>query len=229
MDLKAYYEEESKELNADDKSPPAIGSRAYAAASNKKDPVQRKELLGQELNRVEKQAKELVQLMDTAKSGVIDALAQLVDAFREPARIVKVKLLEPILNKEGKHLPAFGMKELSDDPAKAEKQREQLRDNFIIAKQYFKDIEFREIDTADNKKVIVIVGADAEEFNAVVKAEKFKQQLDKRTEQINKDIEQSQKDIEEARAKQKALDTSAAAKVAAAKAATANDPDLVLH
>ena len=228
MDLKEYYEQESKELDAGDKAPPPMASNAYKEAAKKKDPAQRKELLGQELQRVEKQTKELVQLMDAAKSGVIDALSMLVDAFREPAKIVKVKLLEPLLNKEGKHLNAFGMKELSDDPAKAEHQRSRLRDDFIIAKQYFKDIEFREIDTADNKKVVVIVGVDAEEFNAVVKAEKTRLQLEARTEQINAEMEKAQKEIEQARLRQKELDTSAASKVATSKA-KASESDLVLH
>lgn len=228
MDLKDYYEEQSKELDAGDNTPPPLATAAYKEAGKKKDPVQRKELLGQELQRVEKQSKELVQLMDAAKSGVLDALAMLVEHFREPARNVRVKLLEPLLNAEGKHLQLFAMKELSEDPAAAERQRERLRDNFIIAKQYFRDIEFREIDTADNKKVVVIVGVDAEEFNAVVKAEKFRLQLEKRTEQINADIERTQKEIEDARRKQ-TVDETAASRVAAAKASAKAGEDLVLH
>lgn len=228
MDLKEYYEEQSKELDAGDKVPPPLASAAYKEASKKKDPLQRRELLGQELQRVEKQSKELVQLMDAAKSGVVDALSMLVEAFREPARQVRVKLLEPILNKDGKHMPVFGMKELSEDPAVAERQREKLRENFSIARQYFRDIELREVDTADNKKIVVIVGVDAEEFNAVVKAERVRIQLEKRTEQINADIERTQTEIEAAR-RQKS-DGTEASKVAAAKAASAKaGEDLVLH
>ncbi len=228
MDLKEYFEEQSKELDAGDEAPPPLASAAYNAASKKKDPARRKESLGLELQRVEKQTRELVELMDAAKSGVVDALTTLVDSFRESARIVRVKLIEPILNKEGQHMLVFGMKELAEDPAVAQRQRERLRENFGLASQYFKDIELREIDTADNKKVVVIVGVDAEEFNAVVKAEKVKLQLEARTEKIHKDIEQVEKDIEDARVKQAALDTSAAGKVAAAKVANAGE-DLVLH
>lgn len=226
MDLKEYYELESKELDAGDKAPPPLASSAYREASKKKDPFQRKELLGQELQRVEKQTKELVQMMDAAKSGVIEALIFLVDAFREPAKIVKVKLLEPIKDKDGKELMRFGMKELSEDPQKAERQREKLREHFSIARQFFKDIELREIDSADNKRVVIIVGVDAEEFNAVVKAEKTRLQLEDKAVKINADMEKAQKEIEEAKMKQDSLDRSAASKVAAAKGA---ESPLVLH
>jgi len=208
MDLKEYYEQESKELDAGDNAPPAIPSAAYKEAAKKKDPAQRIVLLGQELQRVEKEFKNLVQLMDAAKSGVTEALITLIDAFREPARIVRVKLLEPLLDKQGNPLQQFGMKELSDDPAKAESQRTRLKEDFALVRQYFRNIELREIDSHDNKKIVVIIGLDAEEFNAVVKAEKTRRNMEAKTMQINADMEKAHKEIEANRKQRASLEES---------------------
>lgn len=193
-DIRAYYSTSAGEIETD--TPPPLPARGLKVATQKKDPVQRLLTLNQEQRQVQEDTQKLSKLMEDAKADVPGALETLVDAFRKVAKTVRVKLLEPLLDGEGNALKQFGMKELSSDPAKAEKQLATLKEHMELAKQYFPKLEMKEITSADDKKIIVVLGADAEEFNAVVAAEKHMRQLRQKESTIKQAMAATQKELE---------------------------------
>lgn len=224
MDLKKFYEVEAKELDAGDTEPTLPPSRAQREASKKKEPPQLKVIrLSDEQARFDLQTRELVKLMDDAKikdgespdsPSRLEALGALIKQFYKAARIVSVKLLEPLLDAEGEPLRKFAMKEL--DPEKADRQMERLRQDVELASKYFPGVRLEEIRSADDKRVAVVYGVDAEAFNAVVAAERARMLREKKSADMTAEIDKAHQEVEsERKARQAAAasDTPVAAKL----------------
>lgn len=206
-DLKKFYE--SKDLDGSDTIPETPSTHGYVEAKRAKTPSQKRLLLNEELNRVQRETTDLFRLMDEAKAREgepetperLQKLAELVGRFRIAIKkTVKVYLMEPLLGPEGAPLAEFAMKELAKDETRADRQMEILRKHVDMVKQYYPGIELKEIISLDpenttdpqnpaTKRVAVVLGIGAEEFNAIVLAENTRRMHEAKLKQLKSDIE----------------------------------------
>lgn len=200
-DLKSFYQKPPKELDAGE-AEPEIPSSSWDVAQSEKQPVKKKRLLEKQQALIRKQIESLDKKINPARLSEGEtpereaALAALIEYFRRAANVVKVRLVEPLYDHQGNALKEFAMKRLSPDPEVAEKQREALHAHMEIASRFFPQIELRYITSKDNETVAVVIGVGAEEFNAVVMAEKTRQAYRAREAQIAKDIKDTQSQID---------------------------------
>lgn len=239
MDLKKFYEMEAGELDTGEEKPAPL--HGVAAAQGKPGPARRKELLEQQLVHVQKQSDDLSNLMERAKlkegeapdtPGRLEALGELIQQFYKLTRNVKVKLKDALMdpNDPTKELEKFAMKTLSSDKETGDAQKAILESYMKIAEKFFPNIKMDEIETADKppKRVVVVLGLEAEEFNAIVMAEKSRVQYEASMAQINKDIIEANAAIETDRMIRRSQESS---KTPMADKATSekNEPELTLH
>ena len=235
-DLKKFYDVVAGELDAG-KEPEQLSSAGLEHAKKKKPgTVQRKEQLENQLTLLQKDSKELIELSDKARvtnedvDPVVrgDALQALIKLYYKFADRVRVKLTEPLLDEEGNALKQFAMKRL--DPEKADAQWSRLEKDLELAHKYYPDLKLESFFTGDDPpiKVALVRGIEAEEFNAVVMAERARQQFEMREAEIRAAIAAADKDLAEQRAARKAdADLGAVAKVE--KKIKEEPPTMALH
>lgn len=143
-------------------------------------PVDRLMSLGKSLDSL----KELMRMAETkfddfARSG-LEALKQAFPS--QKTTIQKVRLPKQLVDFYGGDASKleFGAQTLDRDPQKSDAQYEKLQKDVEMAKKYFgEDIHLHRIDYGNGKpSVAVVMGVDAEAFNAVISAERKKTQLE---------------------------------------------------
>lgn len=173
MSLSEYYKQlEARKI--DDAQPAAVSSGMYSDQTAGKAPVQSMMYLGQEERKLAKDMDSLGSLRNRAMNGLTGALDELVQKFGEDKTTVFTVKLAPDMMDERGHLKLdgmshekFGAKEIERDA-----QLDRLTQDVERAKSYFPDAKLHEIESADGKRVAIVTGADAREFNAVIAAER---------------------------------------------------------
>ena len=214
MELKEYYEQAAKSLDDGDTTPAEVYPRAFNAATKEQSPRQRLKQLQQLSHNLEADRRQLSDLMDKAsvKEGEaadspirLQALAELLAEFPQKiANLVKFKLTDPLLDKQGNKVKEVAMKKLdAQNPEHAAAQFRILEEQFEKVQKYNPDIELRLIHDKDNSPIAVVIGINAEEFNALVTAEKTLEKFRQREAQITKEVADAREALEkEAKLKQ---------------------------
>lgn len=173
MSLSDYYKQlEARKI--EDAQPPEVSSGMYSAQTEGKSPVQSMMYLGQEERKLATEIDSLGSLRNRAMNGLTGALDELVGKFgKDQPTVFEVKLAPEMMDEHGRlkldgvaH-EKFGAKEIERDA-----QLERLTKDVERAKPYFPDAKLHEIESADGKRVAIVTGADAKEFNAVIAAER---------------------------------------------------------
>lgn len=155
--------------------PAAPSSGMYKAElDSRSSPVGKMMYLGEQEADVSSRSAALSELTRRAKSGLSGALDDIVAAYGKEEATVTVKLPATMVDKDGRLIDAegiaherFGVKQIDN-----ERQLDIIRRDVETAKAYFPDAQLMELHTADNKHVAIVTGADAREFNAVIRAER---------------------------------------------------------
>lgn len=225
MELREYYEQSAKSLDEGNTVPSEPYPRAFDAASKEKNPKQRLKQLQKLQQHMEIDRKQLTDLMDKASvkdaeqadsPARLQALAELLAEFPQKiASVIKFKLHTPLLDKDGRTVREVAMKRLDDEnPAHAQAQYRILEDQCKLVQKYYPDVEIRLINDKDNKPIAVVLGVDAEEFNAIVQAEKTLAKLKQREANIAAEMLATREAIEKENA-QKAIPAKKVEQIAA--------------
>lgn len=189
-----------KEVNAGriESSEPAAPSSGMhkAELDGRSGPVGKMMYIGEQEADVSSRSAALTELTRRAKSGLSGALDDIVAKYGKEEATFTVKLPAQMMDKDGRLVDAegiaherFGVKQID-----SERQLEIIKRDVETARAYFPDAQLMEVHTADNKHVAIVTGADAREFNAVIRAERDMQSLKQQQQFLaeqKKEIQQS--------------------------------------
>jgi len=134
---------------------------------------------GQRFIAYSKQLAEAISLTDNAKIENDPAghgLKALIKRYSNetPAPDQVVQLTQSIIDKHGAGA-SFGAKVMN-----SEEDKERMQNYVAVAKQYMENLDLYFIKGKDGKEIAVVMGANADDFNAVIKAEQTKAVLEQK-------------------------------------------------
>lgn len=167
------------------------GSAFLVNPAQPQDPAHQVIDAGKQYEKLECSYRSLVILLDHAKSGNAIALSHVVSQYGFNPREIKVTITEPMRDSMGNEPMDFGIKLVNNDDEFAALSRD-----WEMARAYFPGIELHSYATMRRgRRLAVVMGVSARDFNAVVAAERRKASLEGDMRALNDNMEKGRKEM----------------------------------
>jgi hypothetical protein len=128
-------------------------------------------------------------LLDRARSGDSTALAEIIKRYGTDPNEIEVTITEPMLDGHGNPPELYGIKLI-----KSEEDWMAITRDWETAAVYFPGIELHNLPTTRRgKRLAVVMGVTARDFNAVIAAERRRTTLEGEIKHLSKRIEKGRK------------------------------------
>ena len=135
--------------------------------------------------------KGLIKLLDQAKSGNEAAMYSIVKDYGFEPNELEITITKPLRDAQGNEPEKFGIKLI-----RSEEEWAAITRDWETAAAYFPGIELHNMPTTRRgKRLAVVMGVGAKEFNAVIMAERRRENLEKSMRAYDNQIEQGRKEM----------------------------------
>jgi hypothetical protein len=155
------------------------------------DPAQMTIDAGKQYEELAGNHKALVSLLDQAKSGNSDALNLIIERYGFNTDQLEITITEPLRDAQGREPEQYGIKLIHSDA-----EWEAIARDWETASAYFPQTELHNFPTTRRgKRLAVVMGDSAHEFNAVIAAERRRARLEGEMQAVYSTIEKGRKDM----------------------------------